>query len=344
MPITRPSALIPLEYARQILQEATDRSVSLRLGSIQRMTSAQQQIPVLSALPAARFLAAVGDVKPQTDIQWTAETITAEEVAATIAVPRAWIDDAMFNLWGEIRPRLAEAVAKAVDDAIISGVGAPASFPVGGIIAMGNPPVQALPSPEQPDLVQAISLAMTRIENTGLDVTGFAGRTSVRGHFRSLRATNGEWLVWAPTQPGAPATMYGSPLVYSKIGFTPATAADLIVGAWDYMVIGLREDMRFDLSEHGVLTNPTTRAVQVSAFEQDMVLMRVYMRLGYAVGRPVANRPDGTQGLGTPFANVKVPAAALSGDADSGNGDSGNGDGDDHAPEPTRSSKASASK
>lgn len=317
MPIARPSSLIPLEYARQILQEATDQSVSLRLGAVQRMTSKQQQIPVLSALPQAAFLAAQpAAIKPETTIQWTHETITAEEAAATVAVPREWVDDSAFNLWGEIRPRLAEAIAKCVDNAIISGVGAPAGWPAGGIIAMGNPPIQAEATPDQPDLVQAISEAMTRIENTGLEVTGFAGRSSVRGHFRALRSTTGEWLVWAPTTPGAPASIYGSPLVYSKIGFTPAGAADLIVGAWDHMVIGLREDIRFDLSEHGVLTNPTTRAVTVSAFEQDMVLMRVYIRLGYAVGRPVANRPDGTQGLGAPFANVKVPVAAPLAEAD----------------------------
>lgn len=317
MPIARPSSLIPLEYARQILQEATDQSVSLRLGAVQRMTSKQQQIPVLSALPQAAFLAAQpAAIKPETTIQWTHETITAEEAAATVAVPREWVDDSAFNLWGEIRPRLAEAIAKCVDNAIISGVGAPAGWPAGGIIAMGNPPIQAEATPDQPDLVQAISEAMTRIENTGLEVTGFAGRSSVRGHFRALRSTTGEWLVWAPTTPGAPASIYGSPLVYSKIGFTPAGAADLIVGAWDHMVIGLREDIRFDLSEHGVLTNPATRAVTVSAFEQDMVLMRVYIRLGYAVGRPVANRPDGTQGLGAPFANVKVPVAAPLAEAD----------------------------
>jgi HK97 family phage major capsid protein len=309
--ISRPSALIPLELSRQILQEATDRSVALRLGATQRMTAAQLSIPVLSALPQARFLAAVGAVKPATDIQWSSEQITAEEVAATVAVPRAWIDDSAFNLWGEIRPRLAEAVAKAVDDAIISGVGAPASFPVGGILAMGNPPVQAEDSPDQPDLVQAISLAMGRIEATGLDVTGFAGRTTVRGAFRNLRSSTGEWLVWQPGSGSGPGSLYGSPLVFSKIGFTPAASADLIVGAWDLMVLGLREDMRFDLSEHGVLTNATTRAVEVSAFEQDMVLMRVWMRLGYAVGRPVANRPNGTQGLGTPFANVKLPAGSI---------------------------------
>ncbi len=310
------SHLIPLEMARQILQEATEQSVSLRLGTIQRMSSAQQQIPVLSALPQAAFLAGVGAVKPATEISWTSEMITAEEVAATIPVPRSYIDDAAFNLWGEIRPRLAEAVAKAVDNAIISGVGAPPSFPVGGVIAMGNPPVQAVASPEQPDLAQAISQAMTRIENTGLEVSGFAGRSSVRGHFRSLRSTTGEWLVWAPQQPGAPSTMYGSPLAYSKIGFTPAGAADLIAGDWSYLVIGLREDMRFDMSEHGVLTNPATRAVTVSAFEQDMVLMRVYMRLGCAIGRPVANRPDGSQGLGAPFANVKVPVGTAAYDVD----------------------------
>lgn len=305
------SPLIPSELGREIIQEAAQTSIVLQLAAVQRMTTGQTQIPVLSALPQASFLAGVGAKKPATEISWSSQVIVAEEVAATIPVPRSYIDDAAFNLWGEIRPRLAEAIAKAIDDAIISGVGAPASFPAGGVIAIGNPPIQAMPSPEQPDLAAAVSQAMTRIENTGLEVNGFAARSSVRGHFRGLRATTGEWLVWAPTQPGAPASMYGAPLAYSKIGFTPASAADLIAGDWSLLVLGLREDMRFDLSEHGVLTG-TGGVVTVSAFEQDLVLMRVYMRLGAAVGRPVANRPDGSQGLGTPFANVKVPAAAVS--------------------------------
>lgn len=305
------SGLIPAEMGRQILESATASSVVLQLAARQTMSTGQTQIPVLSALPSAAFIAAPGSPKPETEMTWTSEYIIAEEIAALMPVPRSYLDDAAFDIWGEVRPRLAEAVAKTLDNAVISGVGAPATFPAGGVLGAAGPPIQAMPSPEQPDLAQAISQAMTQIENTGLDVTGFAARTSVRGHFRALRSTTGEWLVWAPTQPGAPATMYGSPLAYSRIGFTPATAADLIAGDWTSLILGLREDMRFDISEEGVIRNPATGAVTVSAWQDDVAIMRVWMRVGAVIGRPVANRPDGTQGLGNPFACVKVPAASL---------------------------------
>jgi HK97 family phage major capsid protein len=143
--------LIPIEMSREILQSTVAQSAALSLARTQRMTTAQMDIPVLASLPQARFLSAVGAVKPQTEIRWSSEMIHVEEVAATIAVPRAYIDDSAFPLWGEIRPRLAEAMSKAVDDAIISGAGAPASFPTGGVIAAGNRPFK--PSPDLPNLI-----------------------------------------------------------------------------------------------------------------------------------------------------------------------------------------------
>ena len=63
-----------------------------------------------------------------------------------------------------------------------------------------------------------------------------------------------------------------------------------------------------------MLRNPGTGAVTVSAFQDDVAIIRVYMRLGYAIGRPVLNRPDGTQGIGTPFKSVKKAAAAAEAD------------------------------
>ena len=179
--------------------------------------------------------------------------IQAEEIAATIPVPRSYIDDAAFNMWGEIRPRLAEAVAKTIDNAIISGVGAPASFPAGGVMAMGNPPVQAMASPDQPDLAQAISFAMTRIENTGLDVSGFAARSRCGATSEPCARPRAVVGVGAHQTGGAGLDVrLAAGLLEDRLH--PAGAADLIAGDWSYLIIGMREDMRFDMSEHGVLT------------------------------------------------------------------------------------------
>ena len=301
------SGLIPVEMGRQILQSAAASSITLQLAAQQRMTTGQTQIPVLSALPTAGFIAAPGSPKPEAEMEWSSLVIQAEEIAALLPVPRSYLDDAAFNIWGEVRPRLGEAVAKTLDNAVISGVGAPPSFPVGGVLQAAGPPIQAMPSPDQPDIVAAVSAAMTKIEASGLDVTGFGARTTVRGHFRGVRTSSGEFLVWAPTEPGAPASMFGSPLVYSRIGFSPAGAADLIAGDWTCLIVGIREDMRFDISTEGVIRG-AGNTIKVSAFQDDVAIMRVYMRVGAVLGRPVLNRPDGSQGLGDPFAAVRVPA------------------------------------
>lgn len=327
------AALIPLDLGREIIQEAKDQSTVLSLGRIQRMAAGQQDTPVLSALPAAGFVAAPLFAKPATEIQWSSLRITAEEVAATLPVPNATIDDARFNIWGEIRPALAQAIAKAVDDAIVSALGAPASFPLGGILQAASPPIQVADPPDQPDTVQAISDAMSFVEATGLEVTGTLARTTVRGALRNLRSTQGEWLLVPPTGGGSLGSLWGNPLAYTKIGFSPAATPDLVVGDWTKLVIGLREDMRFDISTEGVLRNPANGQVTVSAFQDDVAIMRVYMRLGYAIGRPVVNRPNGTQGIGTPFKSVKLAAGAMadinawveSADADEGEGDDGGG-------------------
>jgi HK97 family phage major capsid protein len=263
------------------------------------------QIPVLSALPRAGFIAAPGASKPITQTSWTSMYIQAEEIAAVMPLPRAYLDDARFNIWGEVRPRLAEAIAQTIDEAILIGQGAPASFPPGGVLALAGPPIAAQPPPQQPDIVQAISDAMAAIEDTGLECDGFAARSTVRGAMRNVRTTTGDFLVWAPNEPGAPSTMYGVPLAYTKIGFSNRPV-DLIAGDWSALIIGMREDMRFDISEEGTLYN-ADGTVYVSAFQDDVAIMRVYMRLGVSIGRPVIKLPDGTDGPGNPFAAVRAP-------------------------------------
>ena len=39
-----------------------------------------------------------------------------EEIAATVAVPDAYIEDSGFPLWDEIRPLLTEAVSRVIDE------------------------------------------------------------------------------------------------------------------------------------------------------------------------------------------------------------------------------------
>ena len=65
-----------------------------------------------------------------------------------------------------------------------------------------------------------------------------------------------------------------------------STKGDAIVGDWSHLVIGVREDINFDLSNDGVLANPAGD-IQVSAFQDDMTLVRVVFRAGCVLAKPL---------------------------------------------------------
>jgi hypothetical protein len=65
-------------------------------------------------------------------------------------------------------------------------------------------------------------------------------------------------------------------------------------------LVGVREDIKVEISHDGVLVNPAGDIV-VAAFQDDQTLVRAHARLGVVVGKPV--QPDGT-GVVQPFATA----------------------------------------
>jgi hypothetical protein len=84
-------------------------------------------------------------------------------------------------------------------------------------------------------------------------------------------------------------TLYGL-----SVAVTPvwnAAVGDAIVGDWSKLVIGIREDITFATTDTGVLQD-NTGAIAVNMFQDNLVALKVWIRVGAAIGRPVAS--DGT--------------------------------------------------
>jgi HK97 family phage major capsid protein len=175
--------------------------IAAELFSAAQLESAgKASIPIPAAYPVAQWVnAASPHRKPYTDVHWTAQNIVAEEVAATFSIPQAFLDDASVDMWALVKPTAATALALAIDQAILFGDGAPASFPVGGVV--GN---LASISPQTPDLAGGVSDAMAEVEATGLVPSGHAAKPSVRAGLRNMRTLQGEPLYLPSIQPGAP--------------------------------------------------------------------------------------------------------------------------------------------
>jgi HK97 family phage major capsid protein len=277
------SGVIPPEFSTTILQEAVRASAALQLCQTVPMGTGVSQMPVPKTLPTASWVTASGTGrKPYTDVGLKPATLTAEEVAAVIAIPDKMIEDTSINLWGYCRPLLSQAIAMALDGAVIFGVNPPASFPAGGIRA------HAAPVNAGSDAADTINKTMAAIEGLGLNPDGVAADLTVRSRLRGLRATTGELILGVTSfQDYEVPSIYGVQTAYTpyqaKVGGAPA---DIIVGDWDWAVLGVRQDIRYQIDPSGVIAD-SSGVVQVSGFQDNVTPMKVWARFGFVIIDPV---------------------------------------------------------
>lgn len=126
---TDAGALIPQEISNEIIRNAPQRSSVMQLARrLPNMSRAQKRMPVISALATAYFVSGDTGLKQTTEVNWANKYIDAEELAVIVPIPEAVLDDADFDIWGEVRPQLEEAFGLAVDQAIIHGTNIPATW------------------------------------------------------------------------------------------------------------------------------------------------------------------------------------------------------------------------
>jgi HK97 family phage major capsid protein len=290
------SGVIPIEFSTQIIEEAVQQSAVLSLGNLIPMGTSVNEMPVPKTLPKAAFVSAPGGRKPYTELMLETLTLKAEEVAAVTAIPDQFLEDSAINLWNWVRPRLAEAIAIAVDDAILFGVGAPTSFPPGGVIAATYSTAVA----PGVDAVDTVNKAMGAVEGRGLAVTGHASDLVVKAALRGVRDDTGALLLGTEQvgQVQRP-TLYGVPITYQSWS---RTDPDFITGAWAYLLIGVRQDIRYNMDPSAVIVNEDG-TVAISGFQDNVSPLKVWARFACAIVRPVTVR---TPAGAAPFARGRL--------------------------------------
>jgi Phage capsid family len=277
------SSLIPEAVARDVIAAAEQESAVLELGNTIVMPAGVVSVPVVSVAPTAVFTG-VGARKPVSTIEWTAERLEPAEIALTLYIPDAYLDDAGFPVWESVRGEVAKAIGRTLDAAVLYGTNAPASYPAGGIAALAGAATTGT------DALDAIDKAATVVEDTGLIPDGIASGSAIGSALRKAYREVGA----LPSETPQP-NVYGMP-----VARTPAwdsAAGDALVGDWTKLLVGIRQDISFDLSDSATLTDGAGNVV-VSAFESDVTAMRAYMRVAVAIAQPV--QPDGS-GATIPF-------------------------------------------
>ena len=123
------AGLIPEPVSREIFQGVAENSAVLRLGrKLPNMTAKTQSINVLDMLPLAYWVDGDAGFKQTASMAWDKKKLYAEELAVIIPIPEAVLDDSNYDIWGEVKPRIVEAMGRRIDEAVLFGNGAPSTW------------------------------------------------------------------------------------------------------------------------------------------------------------------------------------------------------------------------
>lgn len=297
---------IPVAELDSLLDSAREGSAALRLFNTSRISTSTMRMPVLAALPVAYFVSGDTGLKQTTEMNWEGVDFNVEEIAAIVPVPENVLDDSSFDIWGEVRPGLGEAIARTLDAAIFFGTNKPSSWPtaiVSAAVTAGNVVARGTATQAQGGIAEDINDVMSAVEADGFDVNGFAANRSLRGLLRGARDTTGQKILDVSQN-----EIEGQPVVYPMRGLWPtgASAAELIGGEFRAGRIAIRQDFTFKLLDQAVITDDSGNIVY-NLPQQDMVALRIKFRVAFAMANPVTydNSNDTTR---YPFAVLRSPA------------------------------------
>lgn len=308
-------SLIRDEFAREIIQGVAEQSAVMQLGRrLPNMGTRVRNMPVLSALPEAGFIDGDTGRKPTTDMSWDKKQLIAEELAVIVPIPEAVLDDADYDIWAEVRPRILEAMGAAFDAAVLFGTNAPTSWPddlLTGATAAGNA-VALGANGDIFDDILGVGGTIAQVEEDGFLVTGHVAARSMRARLRGLRDENGQpiFMRSLDRQDIQGSTRYeldGEPVHFPANGAFDPEEALLFSGDWNQLVYAMRQDITWKLLTEAVIQNPDG-SIRYNLPQMDMVALRAVMRIAWQVPNPISRaNPDEDDRY--PFA-VLTPADA----------------------------------
>lgn len=125
-------ALIPSEEVPEIIQGMTQSSVFMQNARrLRDMNTSESELKVLDGLPQAYFVDGDNGLVQSTNMKWKNVRIYAETLACIVPVSENVLSDSNYDIWGEVRPKIVEALAVTFDRATFAGIAAPDRWPSG---------------------------------------------------------------------------------------------------------------------------------------------------------------------------------------------------------------------
>lgn len=297
------SGFVPQEISYNIIGDVAYGSSILRMATVEVMTSDSKKFSVFKNGVGAYWVDEADRIGTSVP-DWEHPEIFAKKLAVIVLTTREKLNDSVISVFDEVRPQIAEAFYKSIDAACLFGTGSPFTQSIyGAAMAAGNAVVQGTNAKLDLD----ISDVMALIENNGYEVTGFVSNIAFKNQLRKLRDLNGNQLFVqgiTDRQGQRYDALYSLPVWFNRNKAWDATKAVCIGGNFKYAIVGIREQIQYEVLRESTLTTIKMDGEPLSLAERDMLGIRATMRLGFL---PIK---------GNAFA-VLTPAAS------SGSGDSG---------------------
>lgn len=288
------SGLIPEPVTREIIQGVTQGSAVLQMGRrLPNMTAKTQTMNVLDMLPMAYWVDGDTGVKQTTKMAWDKKKIYAEELAVIVPIPEAVLDDADYDIWGEVRPRLVEAFGQKIDEAILFGVDKPASWRDDIVTTATAAGAVVTQTADIYTDIMGVDGVISKVEESGFMPSGAMSAVKMRAILRGLKDQNGNPIFKTDMQGSTQYALDGVPMTFPMNGAFDPTKALMILGDFAQLVYSIRQDVTYKLLTEATIIDPSTKAVVYSLAQQDMVALRAVMRLGWEIPNPInAFQPD----------------------------------------------------
>ena len=308
------AGMIPEPVSREIFQGVVEQSAALRAGRrLPNMTSKTQSINVLDMLPMAYWVEGDTGFKETASMAWEKKRLFAEELAVIIPIPEAVLDDTNYDIWGEVKPRLVEAMGRRIDEAILFGIGKPSTWRKGIVKTAkdaGNFVRAHAGTAQDPDDIygdiMGVGGVIAKAEESGYMPTGVMAAVQMRAKLRGLTDTTGQPIFVSGMQGKTPYALDGMEMSFPMNGAWDPMEALMIVGDFHQMVYSIRQDGTYKILTEATIVDPASRSVIYSLAQQDMVALRAVMRLGWEIPNPVSSYRETLDDY-SPFA-VYLPA------------------------------------
>lgn len=287
-------SLIETQVANEIFEGVIKDSKALSMfRRLPNMTSDKTKLRVLDSLPVAYFVdeSTNNGRKNTTKMAWDKKFINAAELAVIVPIKENVLNDSSIDIWAEVRPRIVEAFAKKIDNAMFFGVDKPTDWRKGLVPSVIDAGAEVT---ETGKLYSDINDVMTKVEESGYEVNGILGGVGLKGKFRMMTDTTGQPL--NTTEIGSIRRAFMDNGVWDK------SKSTLIAGDFSQAVYTIRQDVTYKVLDQAVIQD-TDGSILYNLAQDDMVALRVVMRLGWEIPNPV-NALNETEAR-FPFASLK---------------------------------------